>query len=97
MRVQTGSKHTSSGSSAVQFFTSDEPKLTWIKFKARSGNDEPAYITTSSGAASTSGWEFSLFGDDDMPPIEATVKATTYWMRCASTTAVIDWVARWED
>ena len=97
MRIETGSKHLSTAGTAVQFFTTAEPKLTWIKFKARSGNGDATYITTSAAATSTSGWEFSLFGDDDMPPIEATVKATTYWMQCADTTAVIDWVARFAD
>lgn len=99
-RVLLGSQLGSSAG-AVQFFTTESPKLTHITFKPRSGNTEVTYLGHSSAVDSTVGFALSsgadsLYNYDRAVPITATVKATTYWMSGNSAQRV-DWVARFED
>lgn len=96
MRVEIGSKHTSSGSSAVQFFTSERPYLTSIRFQPSYKNNNETYVGTDSGVGLTKGIAFSMDWPAEPLEIVATVKATTYWMNSDDTAAVVNYVAVFE-
>lgn len=94
-RVVIGTESFGSSATAAQLFTTDNPKVMAIVFKARAGNTGGIYVANDS--AGTSGFELLAGDREDWSFEPATVKATSFYVWASDSGDVVDYTALLEN